>query len=90
MEYGEAITPEALHRAVELARKRLRDDTLSIAAVASEAVSQTFCVCVVDGEDAAEGRVSDVHKRLIEAVVGRLESSPAPGEYANEEVQPWH
>ena len=90
MEYGEAITTEAIHRAVEIARKRLRDDRLPVAIVASEAVSQAFCVCVVDGEDAAEGRISDVHKRLIEAVVGRLESDPVSSACAKVEVQPWH
>lgn len=90
MEYGEAITPEALHKAVEIARKRLGDDPRSVAAVASEAVSEAFCVCVVDGEDAAERRMSEVHRRLIEAVVDRLRTSRVPGEQALPEVQPWH
>ncbi len=90
MEYGDAITADALHRAVEIARKRLRKDQLPFAAVASDAVAQAFCVCVVDGEDAAEGRVSDVHKQLIETVIARLEAGPGPDEPPMTETDPWH
>jgi hypothetical protein len=87
MEYGDAISANAISLAVGVARRLLHDDPRPLRAVASDAVSQTFCVCVVDGEDAAEGRVSDVHKRLIEAVLQRLETGSDIDENAAAEVQ---
>ncbi len=77
MEYGEAINAEALDRAVALARQLCSDESRPLSALAAEAVSRTFCCCVVEGEDAAEGRFSDMHRELIEAVVRRIEPVPS-------------
>lgn len=72
MEYGEAITGEAFARAVEIARKRRDLQRESLGEAATQAVAQAYCVCVTDGEDAAEHRFSDVHRKLIDDVVDRL------------------
>jgi hypothetical protein len=68
MEYGEAVTPEAFDRAVAIGRAMLRKDDTPLGEIALAAVSQAYCVCVTDGEDAAERRLSDVHQRLVETV----------------------
>lgn len=81
MEYGEAINSDALERAVGIARRLRREQARPVREIAAQAVAQAFCVCVVDGEDAAEGRLSDVHKHLIDAVAGRIETpAPEPGD----------
>jgi hypothetical protein len=72
VEYGDAISHEAFERALAIAEALTRKDSRPPSAIAAEAVSQAFCVCVVDGEDAAEGRLSAVHRNLIENVVARL------------------
>lgn len=77
MEYGEAINETALERAVDIARRRRTEDGRPLTQIAAEAVSRAFCVCVVDGEDAAEGRLSNVHKSLIEEVEHRTRGRPA-------------
>ena len=77
MEYGEAINDAALERAVDIARRRRTEVGRTLSEIAAEAVSRAFCVCVVDGEDAAEGRLSNVHKSLIEAVELRTGGRPA-------------
>jgi hypothetical protein len=79
MEYGEAVTSDALDRALAIARVLLRDDPdRSAQAVATLAVAQAYCVCVTDGEDAAERQLSEVHQSLIDDVARRLAAqSPA-------------
>lgn len=83
MEYGEAINAEALDRAARIARQLLGEDPRTLWFIAAEAVSRAFCVCVVGGQDAAEGRLSAVHRRLIEAIVQRLETA-VPSEALDE------
>lgn len=79
MEYGEAITPETKERAVSIARELLKKNPGSLASIAAGAVARAYCVCVTAGEDAAEHRLSDVHRRLIDAVAQRLnEGEPPP------------
>jgi hypothetical protein len=75
IDYGEAIPPGALERAVSLALKLLAENSGSPGSIAAEAVARIYCVCVTAGEDAAERRVSDVHRSLIEAVTQRLRSA---------------
>lgn len=94
MEYGEAINSEALERAVSIARELVRKDPRPLPSIAAEAVSRAFCVCVVEGEDAAEDRLSDVHRSLIEAVIWRTETAEAPAmnrhvSPASGEDRPW-
>ena len=72
MEYGEAIGDEVHERAFRAARKALDRGRRDLHRVASEAVAGTYCVCVVDGEDAAEGRLSAIHAELVESVERRL------------------
>ncbi|HET9427168.1 MAG TPA: hypothetical protein VFO69_02305 [Allosphingosinicella sp.] len=77
VEYGDAINSLALERAVTLAREHLAKNPSSPTEAAAEAVALAYCVCVTTGEDAAERRLSDVHRELIEIVVERLEAMPA-------------
>ena len=73
MEYGDAITGHGLDHAVAVALERLGQGAdRPLADIAADAVAHTYCVCVTDGEDAAEGRLSDVHRMLDEQVVQRL------------------
>lgn len=72
MEYGEAISSDALQHAVEITQRLQREDGKSLFDAAAQGVAEAYCVCVTDGEDAAERRFSDVHRKLIEDVIGRL------------------
>ncbi len=74
MEYGEAISSEALERAVAIARELLTAAP-DAGPAAAEAVSRAYCVCVVGGEDAAEQRLSGVHRTLIESVAERTSAA---------------
>jgi hypothetical protein len=72
MEYGEAITSTAAARAFEIACKKIAEGARDLRRVAAEAVAEAYCVCVVDGEDAVEGRLSAIHANLIDALKARL------------------
>lgn len=72
MEYGEAINSEAYEAAVAMTLRRRAHSDAPLTELASEAVAQAYCVCVTDGEDAAEHRFSDIHRKLIEDVVARV------------------
>jgi predicted short-subunit dehydrogenase-like oxidoreductase (DUF2520 family) len=76
MEYGEAISSRSADRAFDIACRKLagRED---LRRVATEAVAEAYCVCVVDGEDAAEGQLSAIHLNLVDQLVIRLERSTA-------------
>lgn len=78
MEYGEAVSADALERAVAVARDLLGKGAHSVESAASQAVSRAYCACVTDGEDAAEGRFSEVHKSLIASVAERLRTDLPP------------
>ena len=70
MEYGDAITGRGLEHAVALVlEKSSQRPERPLVEIAADAVARTHCVCVTDGEDAAEGRFSDVHRMLIEQVI---------------------
>lgn len=72
MEYGDAISSAAAEKAFAIAREELANGRSDLRAIATKAVAQAYCVCVVDGEDAAEGRVSGIHAHLIERTEARL------------------
>ncbi len=72
MEYGEAISASAKARALEIARFKLSAGGTDIRKIATEAVSEAYCVCVVEGEDAAEGQLSPIHGNLIDDIEARL------------------
>lgn len=73
MEYGDAINSESMDVAVDLVRRfRKERRQLPLATLAAEAVARAYCVCVTAGEDAAERRLSDVHRKLIADVVDRV------------------
>jgi hypothetical protein len=80
MEYGEAISTRAKDRALVIARRKLTSGRSDIRAIATEAVSEAYCVCVVEGEDAAEGRLSPIHANLIEDIEALLSKSAADEE----------
>lgn len=73
MEYGDAINSETLQRAVRIARQSRAERQEPLQDLAAEAVSQAYCVCVTAGEDAAEHRFSDVHRKLIIEVIERVQ-----------------
>jgi hypothetical protein len=72
MEYGDAINSDAFRRAVEISTRLHRKEGRSLPEAAKQGVADAYCVCVTDGEDAAEHRFSDVHRKLIEDVMRRL------------------
>lgn len=72
MEYGEAISSRAAERALDIARNKLVRGQRNLREVASEAVAEAYCVCVVEGEDAAEGHLSPIHANLIDELELRL------------------
>jgi len=72
MEYGEAISGNADEIAFQTALQQVARGCADLHQVACEAVARTYCVCVVDGEDAAEGHLSAIHAELIESLEGRL------------------
>ena len=72
MEYGDAITTQSFERAVQIARQRRDSLGEPLPRAALEAVAQAYCVCVTEGEDAAEHRFSDVHRKLIDDVIERV------------------
>lgn len=75
MEYGDAISPRARQQALEIARRKLSGRRSDIRQIAVEAVAEAYCVCVVDGEDAAEGQLSPIHADLIDEVEAQLRQS---------------
>ena len=80
MEYGEAISNEAAEVAFRIAREELARGRLDVRAAAAEAVERAYCVCVVDGEDAAEGHLSAIHEKLIDSLETRLRTSTQQGD----------
>lgn len=73
MEYAEAINAQAAERAFAIAVRRLAEsETTNLRELASDAVSLGYCVCVVDGEGAAEHRLSAIHEGLIAELEQRL------------------
>lgn len=68
MEYNDAIDRATIAAAVRLTRKLGLARAAPLSELAAEAVSKTFCTCVTEGEDAAEGQFSAIHKQLIEQV----------------------
>ena len=72
MEYGEAITDDANEKAFQSALEQLARGPADLHRLASDAVARAYCVCVVDGADAAEGHLSAIHVELIESLERRL------------------
>jgi hypothetical protein len=72
MEYGEAINAKAAARAFDIACRKIADGARDLRRVVVEAVAEAYCVCVVAGEDAAEGRLSAIHASLIDDLKVRL------------------
>lgn len=80
MEYADAIDSETIAAAVRLTRELGSMRAAPLSELAAEAVSKTFCTCVVDGEDAAERQFSTLHRRLIEQVATLAGSDAEPAE----------
>lgn len=80
MEYGEAISGDARARALAIAGRKLAAGDTDLRAVAAQSVAEAYCTCVVDGEDAAEGRLSPIHAKLIEELVSQLAEMSAAEE----------
>jgi hypothetical protein len=80
MEYGEAISSKAKLRALEIAGRKVAAGRSDIRRISAEAVAEAYCVCVVEGEDAAEGQLSPIHSHLIGEVEADLERFIEMGE----------
>ena len=80
MEYGEAISGEARARALAIAERKLAAGNADLRAVAAQSVAEAYCTCVVDGEDAAEGRLSPIHAKLIDQLAAQLAERSAAEE----------
>jgi hypothetical protein len=82
MEYGDPINAQTFHLAVRIACQLRSEGKGQVEDVAATAVSRAYCVCVTEGEDAAEHRLSDVHQKLITDVIERVRMldgrAPAP------------
>lgn len=72
MEYGEAINRDAAERAARIATRLRMESDADLHSIALRAVAGAYCVCVTDGEDAAEDRFSPIHARLVEDVERQL------------------
>lgn len=72
MEYGEAISPRALERAFQIARRELAAGRSDMGAIAVHSVAEAYCVCVVSGGHAPDGEPSPIHASLIATVEAQL------------------
>lgn len=68
MEYSEAINDRAAEEAVAIALEMRAAGAMDLHEIAVRAVARAYCVCVTDGEDAAEQRLSQIHAGLINDV----------------------
>jgi hypothetical protein len=80
MEYSDTINTVTFEKAVSLARQLQSERHEPVAKSAEEAVWKSFCVCVTDGEDAAENRFSAIHRELIEEVIARVRVADSASE----------
>jgi hypothetical protein len=72
MEYAEAINERAAARAFQFGIEQTATGRSDYGRIAWEAVSLAYCVCVTDGEDAAERQLSKIHRNLIDELELRL------------------
>jgi hypothetical protein len=77
MEYGEAISFKARETSRQIASAKLSTGRTDLHEIAREAVAEAYCVCVVDGEDAAEGQLSAIHANLLDELEAYLASCVA-------------
>jgi arginyl-tRNA synthetase len=77
MEYGEAINQAAADTAFRVALRLRAEEGGEPREIAARVVTETYCVCVTEGEDAAERGLSNIHADLIDRLVGRLIAHPA-------------
>jgi hypothetical protein len=80
MEYGDPLNAQAAEKAFEIALQLRAAGTRNIRSAAAEAVARSYCVCVTEGEDAAERRLSNVHAELIDSLARRLRAYLANAE----------
>jgi hypothetical protein len=80
VEYGEAINSEAAEEAFRIAVQLRARGSEDLRQIARRAVASAYCVCVTDGEDAAEQRFSRIHAKLINEVERRLAEHVAHAE----------
>jgi hypothetical protein len=84
MEYSDTIDTETIAAAVRLTRALGSASTAPLSELAAKAVSQTFCTCVTEGEDAAERQFSAIHARLVEQVASLAGSETEPTEQSHD------
>lgn len=77
MEYGDPLNEQAAERAYAIALQLRAAGSLDIRMTAMEAIARACCVCVTDGEDAVEQRLSNVHAELIDSLSERLRAHAA-------------
>jgi hypothetical protein len=80
MEYSEAINDSAAERALAIALEMHGAGAMDLHEIAVRAVASAYCVCVTDGEDAAEHGLSEIHAGLIDDVEQHLAAHAAEEE----------
>jgi hypothetical protein len=81
-DYHDAVDDARLDAAARgVLSKSLAECPVPVHDLAARLVTETFCPCVTDAEDACEGQLSTIHAALIAEVVRRVEAvvtGPAP------------
>ena len=80
MEYADAIYDEAAELAFAIALRLKEEGSGDLGQTAAPAVARAYCLCVTDGEDAAEHRFSLIHRQLVESPERRLSDTAAKSE----------
>ena len=77
-EYADAVNEEQLAAATrQVLRLLIARSPLPVHELAAQVVTTRFCTCVTDAEDAVEGKLSRIHRTLIETVVQRVQAIAA-------------
>lgn len=82
-DYHDAVDDAKLEAAARgVLRQALAECPMPVEALAARTVTDIFCLCVTDAEDACEGGLSAIHSGLIREVVKRVQAviarSPPP------------
>lgn len=91
-EYDDPVTSEKIDAAVNRTLGLLAEsEGIGLAELAASAVDETFCLCVTGAEDAAESKVSEIHRVLVREIMRRVKEAPAqadPVDIASEQSFP--
>jgi hypothetical protein len=63
MEYGKTISPQAVEKAFEIARRKIANGGSDLRRIAAVSVAEAYCGC---GEDMTEGATPRIHEKLVD------------------------